>query len=1027
MLETLVSSAQVTVRRPWTRFLVLAAAGLSGLVACVPEYKFVEEAPPAVPDHCDNGVLEPALGETDLDCGGLDCRGCELTQSCIGSTDCVEGNCLDGTCQLPGCDNESQDAGETALNCGGPCDPCSTGQGCLEHADCQSSVCTDNVCRAATCEDNTLNGEETARDCGGPRCDGCDPGEHCEVATDCSSAICDETTDLCQVRCVEGTGECDDDYEDQCETNLLVTAEHCGACGKACNLAHADASCSGGECRIERCEAPWDRCNTDDADGCEANLSADPDNCGGCGTVCSDDHGSPKCVNSACEIECADDYEDCNDSRDDGCEVWLVRDVHHCGECDEVCEPMDGLEPYCSDDGVCGWSDCEAGTGNCLGNPDGSCEQNLRTDIEHCGRCGGLCTVQNGTPDCEDGVCIVDDCEAGYDNCNDEEEDGGYADGCETNLLNDEDNCGSCGNACSAEHGTATCVSGKCQIESCEAGYDNCDDGAEDGGYADGCETETASDKENCGGCGEMGVNCDAAFSSLNATGRCVSSACRVDDCFDTFGDCDDDPNNGCESDLRIDERDCGGCLRECIAAGTEGSPGNECVGGECVPSCDANHLDCDGVGENGCEVDRLTDDEHCGACGSACADVGGTNSCSNGVCLLGCDESHLDCNGDPSDGCETLCSSEGTSGRSCDGAACTVTCDGAHLTCDTNQANGCEVTRSVTNCATCGQVCSDTNASEVACTNGVCAPSCLPGWGACGEPQDGCTTRLNADPFCGSCAGDCGGETPACVATGDDYRCQAGITLVNSTSGSSASATLNFDHTLQPGAARMVLVALVAECGGKGIEGSRPTTLTYGGTAMIAGPTQPGSNQTADPGFWSPDLFFYYLTESDLAGKTGTQRIAIDATPGADDPTVMAAFAIQFTGVRQTDPVTGTANSGGTVLAAAAPPNISHGIAVETSGARVLSLVGTTWSPVPTPSISPQDGGSMPTVLAPPPVVTNVTELRIAALYVAGPNPTTLSPRTYTTTWTYPTTSMYATPHSRTAKNIVIHPLQRP
>ena len=62
-----------------------------------------------------------------------------------------------------------------------------------------------------------------------------------------------------------------------------------------------------------------------------------------------------------------------------------------------------------------------------------------------------------------------------------------------------------------------------------------------------------------------------------------------------------------------------------------------------------------------------------------------------------------------------------------------------------------------------------------------------------------------------------------------------------------------------------------------------------------------------------------------------------------------------------------------------------------------------------------------MATVLAPPPIVTNRTELRIAALYIAGSNPTTLSPRTYTTTWTY------ANPHSRTDKNIVIHPLQKP
>jgi hypothetical protein len=66
-------------------------------------------------------------------------------------------------------------------------------------------------------------------------------------------------------------------------------------------------------------------------------------------------------------------------------------------------------------------------------------------------------------------------------------------------------------------------------------------------------------------------------------------------------------------------------------------------------------------------------------------------------------------------------------------------------------------------------------------------------------------------------------------------------------------------------------------------------------------------------------------------------------------------------------------------------------------------------------------DGGSMATVLSPPGVVTSGTEMRIAGLYITGSSPTTLSPRTYTTTWTY------ANPHSRTHKLVVIHPLQQP
>jgi hypothetical protein len=1010
----------VIVRRLGLRFVLLAGAGLFATAACaVEDYKFVDSAPtpPQNQNHCDNDLLEPELGETDLDCGGLYCRGCELGQNCIASTDCVEGDCIDGTCQQPGCSNGAQDAGETDLNCGGPCDPCQVGQNCLQNSDCQSDVCDGNLCAQPACDDDTLNGEETAKDCGGPRCDGCDPGEHCELATDCKSGLCDEATELCLVRCVEGTGECDGNYAVECETNLLITAEHCGECRSACDLAHATASCAGGECQVESCEAPWDRCNTDDADGCETNLSEDAENCGGCGNACSDDHGEPYCEDSECQIDCEEDYDDCNDSRVDGCETHLARDVKNCGECRRVCEGEDGEEPFCDENGECGSSDCEEGFGNCEANPDGLCLQDLRSDVRNCGHCGGLCTVQNGTPGCDDRVCVVDDCNGGFDNCNADDADGGFADGCETNLQDDENNCGECGNVCAAENGSAACVDGECRIESCGAGFDNCNDGDDDGGYADGCETNTATDKQNCGGCGDMGIDCDDAFAPLNATGRCLASTCQIADCFDDFGDCDDNTNNGCESDLRSDEGDCGACDRECMAIGTTGSPGNECVARACVPSCDANHLNCDTLGPNGCEVDRRSDEENCGTCGNECVSAGGTNNCTNGACVPGCDATHLNCNGDADDGCETLCSNAGTASRTCNGAACSVTCDSTHLTCDSNQANGCETLRSITNCGACNQVCADTNADDVACTNGVCDPSCLPGFGACADPEDGCTTRLDADPFCGSCTGDCGGDTGFCVATGGEYRCQAQITLANQAGGSTTGATLNFTHALQSGANRLILLAVAAESGGNGVTGAQPNSVTYGGTNMTAGPVQAGSSQTSDPGYWSPDLFIYYLTEAGLSGKSGNQTVTVDGSAGATDPSVVGAYLIELTGVRQTNPI--TAQAGGTMLAQATPGSISHGVAVTTAGSRVFSVAAALWAPAPTVAVSPS--GQSLTQLTAIPEVDSGTRMRVSALYISGMSASNLAPATYTPTWSY------ANPHSRTHLAVVVNPLQMP
>jgi hypothetical protein len=1006
----------VTVSRPGFRFLLLVVAGLFAVVACGPEYEFIPDAPPPAPpsDTCDNGVPEPELGETDLDCGGPECRGCDLGQHCLASTDCVQGDCLDGTCQEPGCENGAQDAGETDFNCGGPCPACVPGQHCIQDSDCESSFCNVDTCMAPACDDDRLNGDETDHDCGGPRCDGCAPGQHCLTATDCASGLCDEATELCLVRCVEGTGECDGNYAVECETNLLTTTAHCGACRARCDLDNATSFCAGGECQIQDCIAPYDRCNTDPADGCETNISNDAENCGGCGMACSDDHGEARCEDSECEIDCEDDYDDCNDNRADGCETWLSRDVLNCGGCEEACEAQEGWTPYCSD-GECGESECDDGFGNCSGNPDGLCEDDLTSDIENCGRCGGICTVQNGTPGCEDRNCFIDDCANGFDNCNTDEPDGGYADGCEINTREDEENCGGCGIVCSAENGSASCVDGVCQIAGCEPGYDNCDRSETDGGYENGCETNTATDKENCGGCGEMGIDCDDAFESLNATGQCVASACEIDDCFDNFDDCDENPNNGCESDLRSDEGDCGECERECSTSGTTGTPGNECVAGACVPNCDASHLDCDLGGQNGCEIDKRTDEENCGACDNECASVGGSNSCVSGACVPGCDSTHLNCNGDPDDGCETLCSNAGTQNRACAGMACSVTCDGTHLTCDNNQANGCEVTRSVANCGACGQVCEDTNAQEVACTNGVCRPTCVAGWGACTNPELGCTTPLTADPYCGSCTGDCAGDAPNCVATGSALRCQSQITMSGQSQGTAGGATLNFSHTLAPGTNRLILLGIVAESGGNAQAGSEPTTVTFGGTSMSPGPIQAGSSTE----YWSPDIFFYYLTEAGLAGKANnsTQTVAIDASPGNFDPTVMVAYVLQLQGVRQSTPI--SAQNGGIMLSTAAPPTIAQGVAISTAGSRIFSLVGALWANNPTVAVSPS--GTTLTQLTQAPMVANQTELRASALYISGGSASTPVPNTYTTTWTY------TNPNSRTHMAVVIHPLQQP
>ena len=67
--------------------------------------------------------------------------------------------------------------------------------------------------------------------------------------------------------------------------------------------------------------------------------------------------------------------------------------------------------------------------------------------------------------------------------------------------------------------------------------------------------------------------------------------------------------------------------------ASTFGSPPNTlwaCVAGACQTACGSTYGDCDMEPSNGCESTLATDPEHCGACGNSCG-VGGV--CTAGVC----------------------------------------------------------------------------------------------------------------------------------------------------------------------------------------------------------------------------------------------------------------------------------------------------------------------------------------------------------------------------------------------------------
>ncbi len=168
---------------------------------------------------CVNKALDKDIGETDVDCGGLLCRGCKKDKLCSQDDDCSIGlECGSaGTCQ------------EATELCGASqAKKCDAGKLCGENLDCKSGVCSQGLCAAADCFDDVKNGDESAPDCGGGKCEKCGKDFSCNVDDDCITGLCAENDGgemVCSGKedgesCQKNT-ECDsgfcDPVKNQCE------------------------------------------------------------------------------------------------------------------------------------------------------------------------------------------------------------------------------------------------------------------------------------------------------------------------------------------------------------------------------------------------------------------------------------------------------------------------------------------------------------------------------------------------------------------------------------------------------------------------------------------------------------------------------------------------------------------------------------------------------------------------------------------------------------------------------------------
>ncbi|KAG0625983.1 hypothetical protein M758_2G093600 [Ceratodon purpureus] len=277
-------------------------------------------------------------------------------------------------------------------------------------------------------------------------------------------------------------------------------------------------------------------------------------------------------------------------------------------------------------------------------------------------------------------------------------------------VWNDPSNCGSWHFKCPCQppekNTKSTCVNGKCGFvcsNSKSRQWRDCDNDI-NAANGNGCETNVDCDPVNCGGCGiicpapanstprclkggRCSFQCNKGFklqmdnTCVPATTKCGSgckspgpntdSVCEGGKCkpvcHQGFQDCDADAAGICEANVREDVNNCGSCNRQCpqpylsqpLPFTLDDSA--TCSNGTCGVVCGSpTHANCDGDIVNGCETDLLNAVKNCGTCGNACPKPPNTTgaACFSGTCkYFGCSEGFADCDGDASNGCETVIS----------------------------------------------------------------------------------------------------------------------------------------------------------------------------------------------------------------------------------------------------------------------------------------------------------------------------------------------------------------------------------
>ena len=544
---------------------------------------------------------------------GVDISGCPGNPECPckSNDDCYSGFCIegpDGNECAKGCsgDSECPDgyACKSVESGGGDvsyicvylyprlCMPCSEDTQCQGKFSGEGAKCIKTIPGVAT--DNT--GEETITEvafCGSA----CKGDGDCPKGYKCAAVV--TVAGNQDKQCVPASGSCGciSKAKELNATGKCFKKNSFGECeGTFSCFKDKDASCDAAEPAKEECNGKDDDCDGETDE--DFDLKTDINNCGQCGTVCTNDHGTTECKDGKCVPECDEGFGDCDNDPANGCETDLstvescrtcmtskdcykgftckqgmcVKQYPNGHSCDNSSDCAGG---FCTAEGVCCDEACDGPcrsckTGKCLPvinaeDPD-TCHGNKACDAN------GNCKLKDGEPCTSNEDCLSGYCKEDFDS------DGGAWCAkkiqCMHNTL--AYNSGDFADICFNKTQRAKCVNGQwvaigcgtdtpcvkhyCEYGECKTEYKGrdtlcdpkykCSANKGDDYYGTGGDLRCQGFCDGHGNC-DFASNCEnCKYTFDNAEGKCNIDRCVISKCNWGFGDCDNNPSNGCETKL---------------------------------------------------------------------------------------------------------------------------------------------------------------------------------------------------------------------------------------------------------------------------------------------------------------------------------------------------------------------------------------------------------------------------------------------------------------------------------------------